>query len=162
MKAEDILEAARRRRESDQVETEYQDILRVSLDNEWYGIDIANVVEVRECPKVFSIPHTPDYIVGVVNLRGEILSIMDIRKLLGLSTASDDQKHIVVIEKDSIKVGIRVNRADSVMTIPESDIKALMSTTDKARGFVAGETQFRGEVIAVLNLDALIELEDTV
>jgi purine-binding chemotaxis protein CheW len=160
MKAEEILAAARRCKQSAEAKTEHQDILKVSLEDEWYGINIVDVVEVKICPKIFRIPHTPDYVIGVVNLRGEILSVIDIRKLLGLSTTlSDDQKHIVVVERDSVKVGIRVDRAADVVSIPNSDVKSSLSTADGSKGFTAGEIQLDGAVLAILNLDALIEIE---
>ncbi len=160
MRTEEILEAARQRKESVQVETEYQEILRVLLDDEWYGINIADVAEVIKCPEIFGIPHTPDYIVGVVNLRGEVLAVMDIKKLLGLPAAlSEDQKHIVVVERDNVKIGLKVDKAAGLISVPNSDIKPLLSTGDKAKGFIAGEIQLNEEVLAILNLDALTEEE---
>ena len=142
MRGEEFLEAARRRKNPIQVETEYQELLTFSLNEEWYGVDIENVVEVRECPRIFNIPHTPDYVVGVVNLRGEILSVIDIRKLLGLpTTPSDDQKHIVVVERNHVRVGIMVDRASGVVSIPDSAIKSSLSTAGSAEGLIVGEAQ---------------------
>lgn len=176
MRGKDFLEAARRRKELTQVEVRYRDLLRFSLNEEWYGLDIVDVVEVIRYPKVFRIPHTPDYIVGVVNLRGEILSIVDIRKLLRLSanapanatTKSSEQKHIVVVERNNVKIGILVDRAYDVVSIPDSDIKPPLSSAgtdaavyaDRARNFIVGEAQLRGDVLAILNLGALIEEGD--
>jgi len=128
------------------------------LDKEWYGINIQDVVEVKECPRIFNIPHTPDYIAGVINLKGGILSVIDMGKLLGLSsTSSDDQKkHIVVIERHNVKVGIIVDKAAEVVSIPESAIKSLLSTADGAKRLTVGEAQLDGEVLAILDLDALM------
>jgi chemotaxis signal transduction protein len=156
MRGAEFLEAARRRKESIQVKTEHRDLFKFSLDQEWYGIDIENVVEVRECPRIFNIPHTPDHVVGVINLRGEILSIVDIRKLLGLSTAalessphtrgakdseSAGQKHIVVIERNDVRVGIIVDRASGVVRVPDSAISSSVSGPNTAGGLIAGEVQ---------------------
>jgi purine-binding chemotaxis protein CheW len=167
MRGEGFLEAARRRKESIQVKTEHQDLLRFSLDEEWYGLGIENVVEVRECPKIFNIPHTPDHVVGVVNLRGEILSIIDIRKLLGLPTLNfasatkpemgkiphtpgfvadakyrDNQKHIVVIERNDVRVGIMVDRAAGVVSIPDLAVRPpLLSGDSGGSRLIEGEAQ---------------------
>jgi purine-binding chemotaxis protein CheW len=158
MRGEEILEAKRRREESTQVKTEHHDLLRLSLDEEWYGIDIADVVEVRECPRIFKIPHTPDYVVGVANLSGEILTIIDIRKLLELSTTpSGDYKHIVVVERDNVKVGILVDRASDVVSILDSDVKPSLSAADKARSLVAGEALLDGKLL--LSIDSKFQTD---
>lgn len=158
MRGEDILEAARDRKKSTQIETRHQDMLRVSLNKEWYGINIENVREVRKCPKVFSIPHTSDYVVGVVNLRGEILAVVDIRKLLNLSAPSPDTgKYIVVVERDNVKVGIMVDKASDVVSVPDSAIKPKLSSADGSGSLIMGEAQLDGEVLSILNLDALME-----
>jgi chemotaxis signal transduction protein len=159
MRGQEFLEAARRRKEEMTREAgkpESRDLLRFSLDEEWYGIAIENVVEVRQCPRIFSIPHTPDYVVGVVNLRGEILSIIDIRGLLGLPTKEGTARreegrekkgapsYIVVVERNDVRVGIIVDRASDVVSIPDSDVKPPLSTATadaSARGLVAGEAQ---------------------
>jgi len=143
MRGEEFLEAARRRKESIQVKGEHQDLLKFSLGQEWYGIGIENVVEVRECPRIFNIPHTPDHVLGVVNLKGEILSIIDIRRLLGLSTSrSADREHIIVVERNNMRVGIMADRASGVVSVPDSDIKSELSMIDSSRSrLIAGEAQ---------------------
>ena len=159
MRGEEILEAANRRKGSIQVKDEYEYLLQVSLDGECYGLSIEDVVEVIGCPKVFNIPHTPDYILGVINLRGEILAIIDIRKLLGRSvTPSNDQKHIVVVERGNVRIGILVNTANDVVRISHSAIKPSLSTADKAGGLITGEVSMQGEVLAILDSGVLMEL----
>lgn len=156
MKGKEILEAAHRHKEINQANVEHQELLKFSLDQEWYGVSIENVVEVIKYPKIFRIPHTPDYIVGVVNLRGEILAIVNIKKLMELPVnGSSDKKHIVVIERNRLRVGIAVDRASGIISIPVSIIKPCMSTTD--RGIILGEVQLQGEVLAVLDLNGLLE-----
>jgi purine-binding chemotaxis protein CheW len=158
MRGEDILEAARDRKKSTQIEMRHRDMLKVSLNKEWYGINIENVTEVRKCPKVFSIPHTPDYVMGVVNLRGEILAVVDIRKLLNLSNPSlDTGKYIVVVERDNVRVGIMVDKASDVVSVPDSAIESTLSSADRSGSFIMGEAQLDGEVLSVLDLGALME-----
>jgi purine-binding chemotaxis protein CheW len=157
-----MIDESARKRELGQELEEQRDLLRILLNQESYGIRIEDVVEVRECPRIFRIPHTPGHILGVINLKGEILSIVDIRKLLGLPTASQEgQKYIVVVERDDLRVGIIVDRVSNVIKIPDSSIKPSLSTAKAAasgaRRLIAGEVQLDGEVLAVLNLDALRE-----
>lgn len=160
MRGKEILEAARRRKESVEVEVEHRDLLRFSLDNEWYGVNIEDVVEVIKNPRIFNIPHTPDYVVGVINLKGEVLPIVDIRRLLGFKSSPVPYEHIVVIERNSIQVGIMVDRAADVVSISESEVKPPLSTRAKAggtRSLIAGEAQLGGEVLAIIDLEALVE-----
>ena len=161
MRGEEFLQAALRRKQSVQVEVEHRYLLKFSLDEEWYGVNIVDTVEVIKCPDVFNIPYTPDYIMGVANLRGEILAIIDIRKLLGtpVSTTSAE-KHIIVVERKDMKVGIMVDRAVDVVSVPSSDVKPALSKADGARRLITGEVQLNGDVLAILDLSVLIDEED--
>jgi purine-binding chemotaxis protein CheW len=161
MQKKDIIDAVKRRKELVQVKTDNKELLRVSIDAEWYGIDITDIVEVIKRPKIFNIPHTPDYVVGVINLRGDILAIVDIRKVLELPSADiENQKHIVVVEKEDTQVGILVDNATDVVSIPVSDIKPLLPDASKESSLTIGEVQVNGEVITALNLDDLIKSEE--
>ena len=156
---EEIFEAARRRKESTQVEMEYQQLLRFCLDKDWYGISIENVVEVIKCPKIFNVPYTPDYVVGVINLRGEILAVIEIKRILGLpATDSDNKKFVVVIERGKTRFGILVDRASDVVSIPNSTLESPLSDDDSADNLIAGEAQLQGALLAILNPDKLLEV----
>jgi len=158
MNGSEILEAARSYEESSQAEVEQQDVLEFSLDKERYGIDIENVTEVIRCPRIFNIPCTPDHIVGVINLRGEILTIIDVRKLLGLTAPEpSDQKYAVVVERHGIKIGIIVDKASELVSIPDSAIEPSLSDSDNTAHLIAGEVQLGGEVLAILNIDQLLK-----
>ena len=174
VRGKEILEAARRRKESVEAErnaVEHRDLLRFSLDDEWYGVNIEDVVEVIKNPRIFNIPHTPDYVVGVINLKGEVLPIVDIRRLLGLPVTSkalpqaSPSEHIVMVERNSIQVGIMVDRAADVVSISESEVKPPLSARAKAggtRSLIAGEVRlpaerYGGEVLAIIDLEALVE-----
>jgi purine-binding chemotaxis protein CheW len=157
----EILEVKSRYKESVQVKSEQKELLRFSLNKEWYGVAIEDVAEVVRCPEIFSVPHTPDHIAGVVNLRGEILTIVDVRKLLELPDAHpDDRKYLVVIDQRDIRVGILVDKASDLIGIPDSAIEPSLSASDSMANLVAGKVQLTEEVLAILNLDRLLEASE--
>ena len=161
MSGEKILEAARQQRESIPDEMKYSELLKFSLDDDWYGMSIEDVVGVIKCEQVFSIPHTPDYVTGVISVKGEILAIIDMVKLLGLSgersALPNDQRHIVVVERDNVKVGVMVDKVSGIISIPDLAIEPVLSTADGERRLIAGGVRSDGEVLAILDLGKLIE-----
>jgi purine-binding chemotaxis protein CheW len=158
MRGKQILETVYRQKGLSQAKMEHRDMLKISLDEGWYGISIADVVEVINCPRIFNIPNTPDHVIGVVNLRGEILATIDIRRLLGLSTQpSELQKHIVVIERDNIRVGIMVDRAADVVSILESAIAPPLSSGVKS--LILGEARLDGETLFGVNSEFQSDLD---
>ena len=161
MNVSEILEVKRRYKEPTQTESEQKELLRFLLNKEWYGVAIEDVAEVVRCPEIFSIPHTPDHIAGVVNLRGEILTIVDIRKLLELPDAHQEgRKYLVVIDQRGIRIGILVDKASDLINIPDSAIEPSLSASDSMANLVAGKVQLTEEVLAILSLDRLLEASE--
>lgn len=158
MNGQEILKAALQYKESAQTTEEHQELLRFSLDNEWYGIGAINVKEVVKCPSIFGIPHTPDHIIGVANLRGEVLAIVDIRSLLGLPTDQTKAwEYVVVAERRAIRVGIVADEVSDLISIPTSAIKPSISNSDGPSGLVEGETQLGEDVLVILNMEELLK-----
>lgn len=152
-----MLKAALRHKESVYARMKKQDILRFSLDKEWYGINAKDVTEVIRCPKIFSIPHTPNHIMGMIDLRGEILTVIDIRKLLGLPTnESSHRRYVVVVEQQGVKVGIIADRVSDLVSVPGLAAGPSLSDIDNTASLIAGEVHFGEVVLAILNLDKLI------
>lgn len=132
------------------------------LCNEEYGIEIQYVTEIIGIQDITEVPDMPRYVKGVINLRGRVIPVMDVRLRFGLEErVYDDRTCIVVINIDGQAVGLVVDRVSEVLDIPKGDIeppprvrKGEISRFVKAMGKV-GE-----EVKILLNAEKLLFNED--
>jgi purine-binding chemotaxis protein CheW len=98
--------------------------LTFSLDTEEYGIEILRVQEIRSTGAITPIPNMPSYLRGVMNLRGTIIPVVDLRAKLGMAaTAATDFTAIVVVTVGTKIVGLIVDAVSDVLDIPASDIQ---------------------------------------
>ena len=150
-----MLKTAINHRESVHTERKRQNLLRFSLNKEWYGINAEDVAEVIRCPRIFNIPHTPDHVMGVVNMRGEILTIIDIRRLLELPVVEHSHsRYVVVVEPQDVKVGIIADRVSDLVEVPNTWDSGSTGSP------IAGEARVGKEVLAIINLDKLLKLSE--
>ena len=95
-----------------------------SLANEEFGVDIDQVREIIHMEDITRVPHTPDYIKGIINLRGGIIVVVDLSKKLGLETKKSDlNSRIIVIEVNGSTIGMIVDSATEVLRLSKDQIK---------------------------------------
>src|SRR6266404_5196705 len=95
------------------------------IGDETFGVRIGSVREIVRVPEITAVPNAPDTIEGVINLRGKIIPVMDLRKRFGQSEVQHDKKNrILVVELDNKLVGLIVNSASEVLKIPTSEIES--------------------------------------
>ncbi len=93
------------------------------VGDETFGVPIATVHEIVRMMEVTAVPDAPDYIEGVINLRGKIIPVVDLRKRFGEKTITSSKKNrILVAEVDEKMVGLVVDAASEVLKIPPSDV----------------------------------------
>lgn len=106
--------------EEDTIKDKY---LTFIIDGEDYGIDISHVIEIISVSAITKLPSTEDYIKGVINLRGSIIPVIDVRiKFKKEEKAYDEFTCIIVVEYNEYTVGLIVDTVHEVLTIPESAI----------------------------------------
>lgn len=104
-------------------DTQKDRYLTFSLGNETYGIEIRYVTEIIGLQTIFDVPELPDYIKGIINLRGKIIPIMDMRLRFRKNPIEyTDRTCVIVIETESLTIGLVVDRVSEVLTILEKDI----------------------------------------
>ena len=95
------------------------------IGSETFGVLIASVREIVRVPEITAVPSAPETVEGVINLRGKIIPVMDLRKRFGHVDIQPDKKNrILVVELENKLVGLIVNAASEVLKIPPSDIEA--------------------------------------
>jgi purine-binding chemotaxis protein CheW len=133
-------------------------IVGFRIGNETYGVRIGSVREIVRVPEITAVPSAPDSIEGVINLRGKIIPVMDLRKRFGLTEITTDEKNrILVVELDNKLLGLIVNSASEVLKIPPSEVEAPGSVfADGASGYVTGVGKLKGRLIILLDISKLL------
>jgi purine-binding chemotaxis protein CheW len=128
------------------------------IGNETYGVRIAAVREIVRVPEITSVPSAPESIEGVINLRGKIIPVMDLRKRFGLTDINPDKKNrILVVELENKLLGLIVNSASEVLKIPPADVEAPGTVfAEGESGYVTGVGKLKGRLIILLDIARLL------
>jgi purine-binding chemotaxis protein CheW len=128
------------------------------IGNETYGVRIASVREIVRVPEITAVPNAPDMIEGVINLRGRIIPVMDLRKRFSnLSDSSDKKNRILVVELDNKLLGLIVSSASEVLKIPPSEIEAPGTLfTEGDSSYVTGVGKLKGRLIILVDIAKLL------
>ncbi len=134
-------------------------IVIVTIRDHWYGINAEYVSEVSRMLQITNVPWTPGYVAGVVNLRGNIHSTVDIGVILGESPVTLDQtKKIVMCKSEDFSTGMIVDEMYEIIDIDENAIEPAISTLDVIRTeYISGVFELSGSVVSLLNLPRIIE-----
>src|SRR6056297_1474388 len=91
------------------------------LEGEYYGLDIRYVIEIIGMQKITMVPELPDYVKGIINLRGNIIPVIDVRKKFNKEEKDyTDRTCIIVIQVNEISIGLVVDKVSEVLTISEN------------------------------------------
>ena len=140
--------------------------LTFNLCSEEYGIEILKVREIIGLMKVTAVPRTPSHIRGVINLRGKVISVVDLRTKFGMeSTGDTDETCIIVMDVsrngDMIQIGILVNSVSEVLDITEEDIEDIPSFgSNLDTDFILGMAKSKGSVKILLNIDKVLSTNE--
>jgi purine-binding chemotaxis protein CheW len=132
------------------------------IGNETFGVRIASVREIVRVPEITSVPSAPDTVEGVINLRGKIIPVMDLRKRFGHVDIQPDKKNrILVVELQNKLIGLIVNAASEVLKIPPSEIEAPGSVfAEGESSYVTGVGKLKGRLIILLDVSKLLHQQE--
>ncbi len=144
-------------------ETQVQ-VVAFKLRKEEYGFNILNVKEIKGLTDITRVPFASDFIKGVINLRGSVLPVIDLKKRLGLQDMEyTDDTRIVVVREDDLEVGMIVDEVTGVITLNGENIDAAKSVDNENSRFITGVGKVAEErLIILLNLEAIIGLQDEI
>lgn len=126
------------------------------LRKEEYGFSILNVKEIRGLTDITRVPFAPDFVKGVINLRGSVLPVIDLKKRLGLQPMEyTDSTRILIVQSDGIDVGMIVDAVTEVLTIDADHIDSVKQSDNETR-FLKGVGKIDDRLIIMLNLDEII------
>ena|ERR1700760_331801 len=123
-----------------------------------FGADIMAIREIRGWTETTPLPHSPDYVRGVINLRGVVLPVVDLKARLGLGVTEAHPKHvIVVVQAGERTIGILVDAVSDILTVTGGEIQPtpeLARETDAA--FIEGIAVLSERMVTILSMDRLI------
>ena len=144
------------RLETDLVET--KQYIVVQIGNEKYGIDINYIDNIVRMSKITRVPKVQSYFKGVMNLRGEIVPVMSIRKKMGLpeDIITDASRIIIIKLEEKGSIGIIVDEVKEVLTLEESCVeKVVNDSKEEKEGFVFAVGKCEGGLVSLLDLNAV-------
>jgi purine-binding chemotaxis protein CheW len=132
------------------------------IGNETFGVLIASVREIVRVPEITAVPSAPETVEGVINLRGKIIPVMDLRKRFGHVDIQPDKKNrILVVELQNKLVGLIVNAASEVLKISPSDIEAPGTVfAEGESSYVTGVGKLKGRLIILLDVSKLLHQQE--
>src|SRR5690606_32636201 len=127
------------------------------LDNETYGINVMQVQEVLRYTDIAPVPGAPDYVLGIINLRGNVVTVIDTRARFGLPPSEvSDQSRIVIIEAEKEVIGILVDAVAEVVYLKRSDIEVAPNVgTEESAKFIQGVSNRDGELLILVDLNKM-------
>jgi purine-binding chemotaxis protein CheW len=128
------------------------------LGDETYGINVMQVQEVLRYTEIAPVPGAPDYVLGIINLRGNVVTVIDTRARFGLPPADvTDNTRIVIIESDEQVVGILVDSVAEVVYLRSSEIESAPNVgTEESAKFIQGVSNREGELLILVDLNKLL------
>ncbi|OPY80763.1 MAG: Chemotaxis protein CheW [Syntrophorhabdus sp. PtaU1.Bin153] len=139
-------------------------LVTFKLGQEEFGVDILKVQEINRMMDITRIPNAPPFIEGVINLRGKIIPIVDLRKRLGFldgDGASEKTTRIIVIELDGLVLGFIVDSVSEVLRIPENTIEPAPSIVGGIESeYIEGVGKLDNRLLILLELKRLFSSPD--
>ena len=128
------------------------------LASEHYGVDISDVREIIRMQNITKVPGATSYVEGIINLRGKVLPVLDLRKRLGLKVAEQtEESRIVVIDITDGEVGVIVDAVTEVLRVPNSSIEPPSSMVTQGNSdYLRGIAKLTDRLIILLDLNKLL------
>lgn len=132
------------------------------LADEIYGINVMQVQEVLRVSEIAPVPGAPHYVLGIINLRGNVVTVIDTRIRLGLNTSEvTDSTRIVIIEGAKHVVGILVDCVAEVVDLPTSEVESAPNVgNDESAKYIQGVASRDGELLILVDLNKLLTDEE--
>ncbi|MES2672622.1 MAG: chemotaxis protein CheW [Pseudomonadota bacterium] len=132
------------------------------LDGETYGINVMQVQEVLRYSEVAAVPGAPSYVLGIINLRGNVVTVIDTRHRFNLPNGDiTDNTRIVIIETDRHVIGILVDSVAEVVYLRQSEIEMAPNVgNDESGKFIQGVCHKNNELLILIELNKLLTSEE--
>lgn len=129
-----------------------------SLDKEEFGVDIHSITTIERLVNITRVPKTPEYVRGVMSLRGEIIPVIDLRKRFGLPKIEEtEDTRIIIFKVEDVIVGMIVDAVTEVVIITADKIESIGSIANNHLAtYIYGVGKIKDRIVTLLNLESLI------
>ena len=143
-------------------ESAVENYLVFQIGSESYGIPLLQVQEIRTYTPATRVPGAPPYVLGVINLRGNIIAVLDARARFGLAPPPDEQATVIVVAQVGGKTfGLRVDSVSDVVDVPLSEVQPPPAVaSEQTQRFLSGLVQVDECVLILINLSEIFDLAE--
>lgn len=144
------------------VEDEIFQRVTFQLESETYGINVMQVQEILRYSEIASVPGAPDYVLGIINLRGNVVTVIDTRSRFGLMPSEiTDNSRIVIIEAEKQVIGILVDSVAEVVYLKKSEMEPAPHVgTEESSQFIQGVTNREDGLLILVDLNKLLSEDE--
>ncbi|MCL0035242.1 chemotaxis protein CheW [Thermodesulfovibrionales bacterium] len=138
-------------------------LVTFTLDKEEYAVDILKVQEINRMTEITRVPNSPPQMEGVINLRGKVIPVINLRKRFGLTPKDNDEhSRIMVMDIQGITIGFVMDSVSEVLRVPSSIVEPTPPmATNISTEFIKGIAKMEERLIIILDMDKLIGKEET-
>ena len=135
-----------------------RELISFRVGSQEFCVDIMSVREIRGWSRATPLPHSPDYMRGVINLRGAVLPIVDLGARLGLGAAQTTARHVIIVAKIGDRtVGLLVDAVSDILTVTDQLVQATPDVAcETVKTFVQGIIAIDGRMISLISLDNIL------
>jgi purine-binding chemotaxis protein CheW len=139
-----------------------RELIAFRVGGQEFCVNVMSVREIRGWTPATAMPHAPSYMLGVINLRGAVLPIIDFSARLGMKPAEPTVRHVIIVAQvKSQVVGLLVDAVSDILTVADGDIQPTPDiTSDFERSFARGVLAIEGRMICLVELDQVFPQEE--
>lgn len=123
------------------------------LNEEQFAVETGKVQSINDAMEITKVPKAPAHIKGLINLRGNVISLLDINLLLGIPKQDEKQNNIIILEMEDELVGITVDQVDEVLDVEEELIEKV---NDGKKAYIEGVINFKDRIVTLIDIDKLL------
>ncbi len=148
----------------DQQKDQIRQLVTFTIDTEEYGLGILKVQEIVRLPKITRLPKAPEFIKGVIDLRGNIIPIIDLREKFGLLAKEYiETTRVIIVEVAEKRIGMIVDTVSQVVRVSESNIAPPPTNVDgNVNEYIDGVVRLENRLIILLKVDGILSTEEVV
>lgn len=129
-------------------------VLIFKLGDEKFAVETSKVQVINDMMEVTKVPNAPSYIRGLINLRGNIISLLDINLLLSMSNREGTQENVIILNMEEEQVGISVDEVEEVIDVEEELMEKMQDQGSKP--YIKGIINFGDKIVTLIDIDKLI------
>jgi len=137
--------------------TQGRELIAFRIGDQEFCVNIMSVREIRGWTPATAMPHAPPYVLGVINLRGAVLPIVDLSQRLGMKAAEPTVRHVIIVAQVGPKVvGLLVDAVSDILTVTDENIQPTPDIANEAeKAYARGILAIEGRMICLIELDSL-------